>query len=111
MSRIDPSAPYTSHACTGVDECRATEVGHGTGFMQIRLASATPSQWRDSLVDAVTADGWVELTTIDDQARIAVWNHADLGTQLKPGDPVAVHGLYGVLAVGSERFNVVVEKA
>jgi hypothetical protein len=40
-----------------------------------------------------------------------VWNHSDLGAQVKPGDPVAVHGIYGVLAVGTERFNVVVEKA
>jgi hypothetical protein len=106
MARFEPSAPYTSHACLGGDECRATEVGHGAGFMQIRLAAATPSQWRDSIVESVSVDGWVHLTTVDDQAHVSVWNHSDLTTQLRPGDPVAVHGIYNVLAVGQERINV-----
>jgi hypothetical protein len=37
-----------------------------------------------------------------------VWNHSDLSTLLRAGEPVALHALYGILAVGAERFSVIV---
>ena len=96
------------HDCLGAMDCGAVEPGHAVSFMQDRVASATPSKWRDSIVDAVSDDGWVTLTTIDDRRAVAVWNHAGLDSVLSAGDPVAVHALYNVLAVGSARYNVVV---
>ena len=80
-------------------------------MIQQRVSAATPSKWRDAIVTAVTHTGWVAITTLDDHATVWVWNHADLGSSASVGDPVALHGVYHVLAIGAERVNVLLAPA
>jgi CubicO group peptidase (beta-lactamase class C family) len=88
--------------------CSSYAPGHALHLIQARLAAATPSDWVDAIVeqvDAVTGD--VVLRAIDDGSIVAVWNAEGAAAALSAGAPVALHGRYGVLAVGSRRFNVV----
>lgn len=89
-------------------DCAATVAGHGLALIHERVVAATPSRWLDVVVSAVGSDGWVELTTVDDHRTLEIWNHAGLDGVLAPGDPVALHGVYDVLAIGSARLNVLV---
>jgi hypothetical protein len=76
-------------------------------LIQARLASATPSEWVDAIVEAVDPDaGTLVLRTILDAAPILLWNGAGAARELEPGAPVALHGRYHVLAEGRRRFNV-----
>jgi electron transfer flavoprotein alpha/beta subunit len=40
-------------------------------------------------------------------ADVTVWNHDGLAHVLTVGDPVALHSVYNVLAVGAHRLSVV----
>lgn len=70
-----------------------------------RAALATPSHWVDTLVVAAHQDGLVELADLDG-GIVRCWHFDDLSEVLQAGAPVAVHTLYGVLAVGDELLNV-----
>lgn len=99
-------APVRLAECAFGGSCDNLGEGHALSFMQRRLASATASKWRDAIVSEVTDDGFVSLTTVDEGAAIVVWHHADTTALLQAGDPVAVHSVYHVLAVGSTWLNV-----
>jgi hypothetical protein len=86
--------------------CTDGTPGHALHPLQLRIAAATPSKWRNAFVDGVQADGWITLVSFDDAERVSVWHHADLTGSLTVGDPVALHSLYNVLAVGRARINV-----
>ncbi len=70
-----------------------------------QAAIATPSHWVDAFVVSAHADGSIELAALGGDA-IRCWHFDDLREVLTPGSPVAVHALYGVLAVGDELLNV-----
>jgi len=107
MTELKPTTQnHTQCDCALGMDCAVYAPGHAMQFIQERVASASPSKWRDALVDHVAADGWVALRTINDSAQVWVWHHADLSDVVRVGDPVAIHGLYHVLALGRERFNV-----
>ena len=99
---------HTERQCVRGEDCVDFAPGHAMPFLQERVASASPTKWLDAVVDHVEADGWVALTTLNDHLRAWVWHHTDLTTLVNPGDPVAIHGLYNVLALGRARFNVLV---
>ncbi|NEN05423.1 hypothetical protein G3T36_06020 [Diaminobutyricibacter tongyongensis] len=88
------------------DGCAATAPGHGLSLIQERLASATPGKWADAVVVAVSAAGWIEVAVLADDSTHVLWNHADRTGSVSVGDPVAVHSVYDVLAVGGANFNV-----
>lgn len=95
--------------------CLSHGAGHAGNDLQNRVTAATPSKWRDGIVSHLGDGGWIGvrlLGTPDDNAQqvdtLWLWNHTDLRATLTLGEPVAVHALYHALAVGSERFNVVV---
>lgn len=88
--------------------CAVAAPGHTISFLQERVAAATPSQWRDAIVEHVGDDGWVALRTLEENAQVWAWHHQDLAHLVSPGDPVAVHGVYHVLAHGTARLNVLV---
>jgi hypothetical protein len=93
--------------CVQGDACSTVAPGHGLHLIQARLASATPSEWVDAIVESTSPrDGTVVLRTIVDAARIEVWSGAGAAAAATPGAPVALHGRYHVLAVGTRRFNV-----
>jgi hypothetical protein len=109
MSDLKPSTRYTASCdCEFGMECMTFAPGHALPLIQDRLASATASKWRDAVVAEVADDGWTRLVTIDDQAQVWVWNHASAEPTISEGEPVAIHALYNVLAVGRTRLNVFV---
>jgi hypothetical protein len=93
--------------CDHGDVCSSFAPGHALHLIQSRLASATPSEWIDAIVEhADPASGVVLLRALGDGEPIAVWNGAGAALVLAPGAPVSVHARYHVLAAGRERFNV-----
>jgi hypothetical protein len=91
--------------CELAAECRSDRPGHGLHPMQQRLAAATPSKWLDAIVLGVDEAGFATLATLDGELR-RVWHHDGFGGALAPGDPVALHGVYGVVADGAAQFSV-----
>lgn len=95
--------------CEHASMCASERTGHALSLIQLRVASATPSKWLDATVSSVSADGGIVLAPVFGNEAITVWNHADLRGTLAIGDPVALHTLYDVLAVGDRRFNVIAD--
>lgn len=93
--------------CDHGDVCSSYAPGHALHLIQSRLASATPSDWVDAIVESTDAlSGVVIVRDLADAAPIALWNGAGAARTLAPGTPVALHERYHVLAVGGERFNI-----
>ena len=114
MSHREPHAttePTTGAAmgmrgCETSAECRSDRPGHGLHAMQERLAAATASKWIDLIVAGVDHDGFATLVDLEGADVRRVWHHDGFAGVLRAGEPVALHGVYGVLAVGDERFSV-----
>ncbi len=112
MSEHPQSSTRTAQCqCAMGDECSTIAPGHRLHLLQQRVAAATGSKWRDAVIESVSADGWIGLVALDDDQRVRVWHHSQLGSSLSVGDPVALHSLYHVLAVGSTWLNVLVPAA
>lgn len=92
--------------CRHGDVCSSFAPGHSLHLIQARLASATPSDWVDALVETTdAATGSLTVRTLDGDVH-ALWNAAGAALETQPGSPVALHRRYHVLAVGGTRFNV-----
>lgn len=91
--------------CTVGEACTSAARGHALHLIQDRLASATPAAWIDALVEEVDASrGEITLRPVAGGEAIVVWHAASV--DLAPGEPVALHGVYGVLAARGGRRNV-----
>ncbi|GAA3890561.1 hypothetical protein GCM10022381_35570 [Leifsonia kafniensis] len=134
MTNLTPGVRQVMQCNSSAGEsCLSHGAGHAGNDLQNRVTAATPSKWRDGFVSHLGTGGWIgvellgrfdatdvdatDAHTTDAHAPDAgapsietlwLWNHADLRATLTLGEPVAVHALYHALAVGSERFNVVV---
>lgn len=93
-----------SHADGG--SCTSTASGHVLSAIRERVTAATPGKWRDGIVCHASDGPWVGIDLVDSAETVWVWNHRELGALVRVGEPVALHGLYGTLAVGSRRFSV-----
>lgn len=86
--------------------CSSFATGHALHLIQARLASATPSEWVDAIVErADAAGGALTVRTLDGEVY-ALWNAAGAALEAPAGTPVALRARYGVLAVGRAQFNV-----
>jgi len=92
--------------CETAAECRSDRPGHGLHAMQERLAATTASKWVDVIVIGVDTEGFATLAEFGVDAVRRVWHHDGFEGVLVPGEPVALHSLYGVLARGEARFSV-----
>ena len=72
----------------------------------MRLAATTASKWIDALVVDVDEQGFATLAEFGSDELRRGWHHDGFAGVLRAGEPVALHGVYGVLAVGDERFSV-----
>ena len=87
--------------CVHGESCSSFAPGHALHLIQSRLASATPSDWVDAIVESAdAATGVVVVRTVVDGAPIDLWSGAGAAREARPGAPVALHGRYDVLAVG-----------
>jgi hypothetical protein len=90
--------------------CTSTAAGHGVSAIRDRVTAATPSKWLDAIVTGFGDENWVELRLVETDQVVQVWNHRDLGALVTVGDPVALHGLYDTLAIGSARVSVLQDR-
>lgn len=91
--------------CATGSACSSYAPGHALHLIQARLASATPTDWVDALVDSVDeASGELSIRTLDGDV-IALWSGAGAAASVVSGLPVALHSRYDVLAVGAAKFN------
>lgn len=107
--RIPPALVRERAACMcehGYD-CSSYAPGHAVHLIQSRLASATPSEWVDAIVESTDVEeGTLALRAVSDGARIVIWNGGSAARDVTAGTPVALHGRYHVLADGGRRYNV-----
>lgn len=108
LNRLSPLPVRERSACMCRHgfACSSFEAGHALHLIQARIASATPAEWVDAIVelsDAATGD--LVVRTLDGAAH-ALWNGASAALEAPSGTPVALHVRYGVLAVGPTQFNV-----
>ena len=93
--------------CDHGDVCSSYAPGHALHLIQSRLASATPSDWSDAIVESADpSSGAIIVRGLADGEPVALWNSAGAAIELTPGTPIALHERYHVLAVGRERFNI-----
>jgi hypothetical protein len=107
-SHIPPFQVRERAACMCVHgrACSTFAPGHALHLIQARLASATPSDWVDAIVESAHEDGTVILRTITDAAPVTLWSGSGAAHEVSAGTPVALHERYNVLAIGGRRFNV-----
>ncbi len=79
--------------------------------IELRAARATPGKWRDGFVTAVHPDGGIDLTDFHTGEQLRLWHSRELTAELVEGTPVAVHRLYGVLAVNGTFVSVAARPA
>ncbi|MEO6309549.1 MAG: hypothetical protein ABIO33_02555 [Leifsonia sp.] len=114
MTNVTPGVRQIMQCDSGAgDPCLSHGAGHAGNALQNRVTAATPSKWRDGFIRRLGTGGWIGVELLDgadaqNVETLWLWNHADLRSTLTLGEPVAVHALYHALAVGSERFNVLV---
>ncbi len=101
-----PLHRHATAACEQGVMCMDDHAGHALSLVRLRLATATPSGWRDARVLDVRADGRITVADWRTEAIMVLWQHADLTADLSPGEIVAVHAVYGVLAAGDHRYSV-----
>jgi len=92
--------------CDHGDVCSSFAPGHALHLIQARLAAATTAGWTDALVSGVDRTaGVVQVTTLGGET-LALWNAGGAALEVEPGQPVAVHTSWDVLAIGAQRYNV-----
>jgi len=92
--------------CDHGDVCSSFAPGHALHLIQARLAAATTAGWADALVSEVDRTaGILRVTTLDGEA-LSLWNAGGAALEVEPGQPVAVHTRWDVLAIGALRYNV-----
>jgi hypothetical protein len=92
--------------CQHGDVCSSYAAGHALHLIQARIASATPSEWVDAIVEHADAvSGELSVRALDGSSH-ALWNGSGAALEAAVGTPVALHVRYGVLAVGRTQFNV-----
>lgn len=94
--------------CDHGDVCSSFAPGHALHLIQARLASATPSDWVDGIVEQADAvAGELRVRGLDGDYH-TLWNASGAALEAPQGTPVALHSRYHVLAVGRVQFNVAV---
>lgn len=96
--------------CSVGRACSSFAAGHAVHRVQARLVAATPGEWVDAIVlSADAASGSIRIRTFEEGHEVSLWNGAGGAAELRAGDPVALHERHNVLAIGSTRYNALLE--
>lgn len=82
--------------------CASGRAGHSVLPIQERVASASPSAWRDAIVTS-SANGSIDLVLLSGESH-TVWNHDDL--ELSAGEPISWHQVAGVISASGHLRSV-----
>ena len=82
--------------------CASGRAGHTVLPIQERVASASPSAWRDALVTS-TVNGEIEVAFFDGETR-GLWNHDAL--DLAVGEPIAWHPVAGLISADGQLRSI-----
>lgn len=110
LNRLSPLSVRERSACMCRHgfACSSFEAGHALHLIQARIASATPSEWADAIVEhADPRTGDLIVRALDGTTH-TLWNSSGAALEAPEGTPIALHPRYGVLAVGRTQFNVAV---
>lgn len=89
--------------------CSAFAAGHAVHLVQARLVATTAAQWRDAIVESVSAEsGELVARIVEDGTSVRLWNSAGVAALVVPGEPVAVHPRYHALSAAGRVFNVAI---
>ena len=106
-STAESVRPIEVTACMCAEgACTSGRAGHTVLPIQERVAAASPTGWRDAIVDRTDARGWVELVLLDDDRRIWVWSHSSRA--IRSGTPLALHRAAGIASVPGGIASVLV---
>ncbi|KJL35209.1 hypothetical protein [Microbacterium azadirachtae] len=101
-----PARQAAACMCDHGDVCSSFAPGHALHLIQARLAAATTAGWTDALVTGLDrAAGIVQVQTLEGEI-LSLWNAGGAALEVEPGQPVAVHTRWNVLAIGALRYNV-----
>jgi hypothetical protein len=87
-------------ACDG-SMCSSGRAGHAILDIQRRVASASPSAWRDAFVTA--ASGGMLTLELFDGSTVRLWSHSELDVVV--GEPVAWHPVAETVAVAGQHLS------
>ena len=106
-STAESVRPIEVTACMCAEgACTSGRAGHTLLPIQQRVAAASPSAWRDAIVDRTDARGWVELVLLEGDRRVWVWSHQS--GAIRTGTPVALHRAAGVVSAAGGTVSVLV---
>ena len=106
-STAESVRPIEVTACMCAEgACTSGRAGHAVLPIQERVAAASPSAWRDALVDRTDARGWVELVLLESERRVWVWSHQP--GAIRSGTPVALHRAAGIVSIPGGNASVLV---
>lgn len=81
----------------GDSVCQAYWPGHNMHWIHARKIGESPWGWRDGVMSASSADGFVTIAYALDIGCVWAWHHDPVVAKLAPGTPVRVHeGLYAL---------------
>jgi hypothetical protein len=106
-STAESVQPIEVTACMCAEgACTSGRAGHTVLPIQQRVAAASPTGWRDALVDRTDVRGWTELVMLSDARRVWVWSHRS--GAIRQGTPVALHRAAGVVSAPGGTVSVLV---
>lgn len=96
MSHRDGSAS----ACIlgSYDCCQSFHPGHNMHWIHARHVGESPWGWRDGVVSAADAAGFVAVEYVLESGRVEAWHHSRIVGNLAKGKPVRVHEGYRTLS-------------
>ena len=101
-----PARQAVACMCDHGDVCSSFAPCHALHLIQARLAAATTAGWADALVTAVDRDARIVSVATLDGETLSLWNAGGAALEVEPGQPVAVHTTWDVLAIGALRYNI-----
>jgi hypothetical protein len=106
-STAESVQPIEVTACMCAEgACTSGRAGHTVLPIQERVAAASPTAWRDAIVDRTDARGWIELVLLESERRVWVWSHQS--SAIASGTPVALHRAAGVASLPGGTVSVLV---
>lgn len=82
----------------GYDCCQSFHPGHNMHWIHARHVGESPWGWRDGVVSAASADGFVTVEYVLEAGRVEAWHHSPVVANLAKGTPVRVHEGYRTLS-------------